>query len=584
MQQENKSPGLLDWRLFKRIFSLALPYRSKFILAVVLTLGLAILGPLRPYMIQHALDNYVAMGDANGLLQYSILLFLLLLLQSAIQWWGTILANFLGQQIIYDLRNKVFQHLLSFRAKFFDQTPVGTLVTRCVSDIETISEVFSEGLINIAGDLLQIIVLLVLMFGTHAKLSLVCLSVLPLLFYSGYLFKEAIKKSFEEVRNKVAQLNTFVQEHLNGMRIVQLFNRESMEYASFKRINADHRDANIRGVFYYSVFFPVVEVLSAISVGLLVWYGSGRVLEGEVSPGVLVAFILYLNLFFRPIRTLADRFNNLQMGMIAADRIFKLMDEQGESETSGNLKPTQLEGGIAFKEVYFHYREDQQVLKGISFEVQPGATLAIVGATGAGKSSIIQLINRFYLHQKGDILIDGVPVQDYQRDYLRQKISLVMQDVFLFTGTIQENIRLFDPQISEEKIVATAKLLGAHDFIAKMPLGYHQPVTERGASLSAGQRQLISFVRAMVKDPAVLILDEATANIDHETEAIIQQAIEVMRKGRSSIVIAHRLSTVVNADEILVLDQGKVLERGNHATLLEHDGAYRSLYEHQFQS
>lgn len=580
MQKKQSAP--INWILLCKIFSLALPYRVKFFTAVLLTIITAILGPLRPFLIQHTLDNYVSVGDAIGLLNFSLILFFLLLLQSAIQWWSTLLANFLGQQIIFDLRNKVYKHLLSLKLKYYDQTPVGTLVTRSISDIETISEVFSEGMINIAGDIIQIIVLLILMFGTHVKLSLVCLSVLPLLFYSGYLFKEKIKTSFEEVRNQVANLNTFVQEHLSGMQLVQLFNRENEELEKFKKINAEHRNANIQSVFYYSVFFPVVEVLSAISIGLLVWYGAKGVLAEEISLGVLVAFILYINLFFRPIRQLADRFNNLQMGMIASDRIFKLLEDNAPQETEGKNELIHTKGLITFHQVSFEYIPKQPVLKNISFSVQPGKTIALVGQTGAGKSSIIHLLSKFYDIQTGEIFIDDININQYTLSSLRSKISVVMQDVFLFNGSILENIQLFNKNLSEEKIIATAKLLGAHDFIIRMPLGYNQIITERGSNLSVGQRQLISFTRAMVTDPAILVLDEATSSIDHDTEEIIQLAIEKMRSGRSSIVIAHRLSTIINADEILVLEKGEIVERGNHQNLMKNSSFYKNLYEKQF--
>ncbi len=578
----NKKEKFLNWGLLGKIFSLALPYKRKFVTAVILTISMAILGPLRPYLIQHTLDTYVSQNDATGLLNFSLFILFLLILQSVIQWWSTLLANFLGQQIIYDLRNKVYKHLLSLRLRYFDQTPVGTLVTRSISDIETISEVFSEGLINIVGDMLQIIILLVLMFGTDVKLSLVCLSVLPLLFYSGYLFKEKIKSSFEDVRNQVAKLNTFVQEHLSGMQLVQIFNKEEQEFQNFKTINAKHRDANIKSVFYYSVFFPVVEVLSAIAIGLLVWNGSKGVIAHEVTIGTLVAFILYINLFFRPIRQLADRFNNLQMGMIAGDRIFQLIEDNSQVEPSGSIGLNQTQGNIEFKEVCFSYIPEQPVLKHINFSVQKGKTTALVGATGAGKSSIINLLSRFYQIDSGEILLDGQNINKFTLQSLRSKISVVMQDVFLFTGTILENIQLYNKSISEENIIETAKLLGAHDFISRMPNGYHQLVTERGANLSVGQRQLISFVRAMVVNPAILVLDEATSSIDHETEEIIQHAIVKMREGRSSIVIAHRLSTIANADEILVLNKGEIVERGNHLQLLENSGYYRTLYDHQF--
>ncbi|MCF8253037.1 MAG: ABC transporter ATP-binding protein/permease [Bacteroidia bacterium] len=579
---KDKASKIFDKQLLVKIFSLALPYKFKFYTAVVLTLSMAILGPIRPYLIQHALDSYVAQKDAQGLLYFTLFIFFLLLVQSVIQWWSTILANFLGQQIIYDLRNKVYKHLLSLRLNYFDKTPVGTLVTRSISDIETISEVFSEGLINIVGDMLQIVFLLLLMFGTNVKLSLVCLSVLPFLFYSGYLFKEKIKESFEDVRNQVARLNTFVQEHLSGMQIVQLFGREDREMEAFKEINEAHKVANVKSVFYYSVFFPVVEVLSAISIGLLVWYGAKGVVAEEITVGTLVAFILYLNLFFRPIRQLADRFNNLQMGMIAGERIFQLLEDEEPKEISGRTKLENTEGNISFKEVGFAYIEGQPVLKNINFEVKKGQTIALVGATGAGKSSIINLLSRFYEINQGSICIDGTPIQEFTLDSLRSKISVVMQDVFLFTGSILENIQLYDKSIPEAEIIAMAKKLGAHDFISKMPNGYHQMVTERGASLSVGQRQLISFVRAMVVNPAILVLDEATSSIDHETEEIIQQAIVKMREGRSSIVIAHRLSTIANADEILVLQKGEIVERGTHTQLLQKEGYYHKLYQYQF--
>jgi ATP-binding cassette subfamily B protein len=580
MQQEKKKT--VNWGLLVRIFALALPYKNKFFTAVFLTVGISILGPYRPYLIQIIIDKYIAVGDGPGLLNMSLFLLFILGISALMQWWGTLLSNFLGQQIIYDLRNKVFKHLTSLKQSYFDKTPVGTLVTRSISDIEVISEVFSEGMINIVGDLLQIIVLLALMFGTDVKLSLICLSVLPLLFYSGYLFKEAVKSSFEEVRNKVAQLNTFVQEHLTGMAIVQLFNQETQEYEKFNAINKEHRDANIKSVFYYSVFFPVVEVLGAVAVGLLVWYGAKGVIIGETSIGVLVAFIMYLNLFFRPIRQLADRFNNLQMGMVASERIFQLLDDETPKEKEGTLTLENCKGNIAFKDVHFAYVPNQPVLNGISFSVSQGQTLAIVGATGAGKSSIINLLSRFYEIDHGSICLDGTDIREFTLESLRKKIAVVLQDVFLFSGSVMDNIKLYDTSISDETVIETAKNLGAHNFIMQLPHGYQQTVMERGATLSVGQRQLISFVRAMVHQPAVLVLDEATSSIDHETEEIIQEAIEKMRKGRSSIMIAHRLSTIAHADEILVLEKGHIVERGNHESLLQNSMYYKELYEHQF--
>ncbi len=581
-QNSIKIGNAFNWNLFGKIFSLALPFKKQFYLAVFLTLGMSFLGPYRPYLIQYALDHYVASGDAQGLMWMSLLIFGLLLLHSFMQLGSTILANFLGQNIIKDLRNKVYRHIIGLQLRFFDKTPVGTLVTRSISDIETISEVFSEGMINIVGDVFQIVFILILMFATDVKLSLVSLSVIPILFYSGYLFKEKVKESFEDVRNQVARLNTFVQEHITGMHIVQLFNREQRELESFKAINKVHRDANIKSVFYYSVFFPVVEVLSAISIGLIVWYGSKGALENHISIGTLIAFIMYINLFFRPIRQLADRFNNLQMGMVSSERIFKLLDQTENIERSGTRILERPLGAIEFKNIWFGYQAHEPVLKNINFRVNQGQTIAIVGATGAGKSSIINLLGRFYEIDKGEILIDGQNIYQYTNQSLRKYISVVLQDVFLFSGSIMDNIKLYNQNIDEEKIIATAKLLGAHEFIEQLPNGYHQQVHERGASLSVGQRQLISFVRAMVTNPAILVLDEATSSIDHETEEIIQKAIEKMRKGRSSIVIAHRLSTVIDADEIIVLDKGIIVEKGNHFELLQTEGYYKRLYEHQF--
>lgn len=579
---QTKKASAFNKLLLARIFALATPYKKQFYFAIALTLGMAFIGPYRPYLIQYTLDNYVANNDANGLIWMSALILALLIVNSFMQLGSTLLTNFLGQTIIKDLRNKVYRHLTQLRLTFFDKTPVGTLVTRTVNDIETISDIFSEGMINILGDVLQIVFILGLMFYTDWKLSLISLSVLPLLLYSSYWFKEAVKKSFEDVRNQVARLNTFVQEHLTGMQIVQIFNREREEYKKFEAINRDHRNANIRSVFYYSVFFPVVEVISAISVGLIVWYGSKGIIDNTISPGVMIAFIMYINMFFRPIRQLADRFNSLQMGMVAGERIFKLIDDTSYTEFSGTQTPAGLNGKVAFNKVWFAYQNEDYILKDISFSIQPGKTLALVGATGAGKSSIINLLSRFYPINKGDILIDDINLNDLNNQWLRSHISVVLQDVFLFSGSIFDNVRLYNQNLSEEEIIETAKQLGAHEFIAALPNGYHQNVHERGATLSVGQRQLISFIRAMVANPAILVLDEATSSIDNETEEVIQKAIANMMKNRTSIVIAHRLSTIVNADEILVLDKGTIIERGTHQQLLAQNGSYKNLYEHQF--
>ncbi|MCU0442415.1 MAG: ABC transporter ATP-binding protein/permease [Bacteroidia bacterium] len=568
--------------LLFRIYALALPYKGKLVIAIVLTLSMAFLGPLRPYLIQYTLDNEVMKGDMEGLVRMIVLIFLLLLLQSLFQVWSTILTNFLGQRVIRDLRNKVYRYLTSLKLPFYDKTPVGTLVTRTVSDIETIADVFSEGLVNIMGDLLQIVFILGFMFYSDWKLTLVSLSVLPILIYAGYLFKEAVRKSFTEVRNEVARLNTFVQEHIQGMQIVQLFNKQQVEYGKFETINASHRNANIKSVFYYSVFFPVVEVVAAVSTALIVWYGARGVLADTTTVGMLVSFIMFINLFFRPIRQLADRFNTLQMGMVASERIFKLIDDSTQLETSGTYAPEAIKGTVVFENCWFAYNDNQWVLKDISVTVEKGNSLAIIGATGSGKSSMIQLLGRLYDWQKGNILIDGIPIRDYEIHALRRHIAVVLQDVFLFSGSVMDNIKLYHTNVTDEQVIAVSKQLGAHAFIEKLPNGYNQQVLERGASLSVGQRQLISFVRAMVTNPAILILDEATSSVDNETEKVVQQAIQTMMQNRTSIVIAHRLSTIEHATEIVVMQQGSIIERGTHQRLLEVDGVYKKLHQVQF--
>lgn len=581
-QKNFKTGSAFNFGLLKRVYALAKPYRTKLYIAIFLTLSMAFLGPYRPYLIQYTIDHFIAFNDKPGLINMSMLILFLLVLQSAMQVWNTVLTNFLGQSVIKDLRMRVYDYLTGLRMKFYDKTPVGTLVTRTVSDIETIADVFSEGLISITGDLLQIVFILCFMFGLNWKLSLVSLSVLPVLIYAGYLFKEKVRISFEQVRTQVAKLNTFVQEHIQGMQIVQIFNREQKELHKFKMINKEHRDANIRSVFYYSVFFPVVEVIAAISTALIVWYGSKGVIGGEASIGSITSFIIYINMFFRPIRQLADRFNTMQMGMVSAERIFKLIDEKENIEPTGSTEIRKVEGDIVFDQVWFGYNPGEYVLKDISINVPKGKTVALVGATGAGKSSIVNLLSRFYEIEKGSIFIDGHLLHDLDIRSFRKHVSVVLQDVFLFSGSVMNNIRLNNKDITDEQVIETAKLLGAHEFINRLPYGYQQNVHERGATLSVGQRQLISFVRAMVTNPAVLILDEATSSVDNETEEVIQKAIETMMKGRTSIVIAHRLSTIQHADEIIVLDKGQIVERGSHHELLQADGYYKKLYELQF--
>lgn len=552
--------------------------------SLLLTVAIAFLGPYRPYLMQQCIDTYMVQKDADGLLTISLWIGALLIVQVVFQLMNTILSGTIGQNVLRDLRQKVFGKLIHSRIRFYDKTPVGTLVTRSVSDIETIADIFSEGLINIAGDLLQIIFILILMFATDWRLSLVSLSVLPLLLYAGYLFKEKVRISFELVRNEVARLNTFVQEHIQGMHIVQLFNREQAELHKFKSINASHRDANIRSIFYYSVFFPVVEIIAAVSVGLIVWYGSLQIIHYQTSAGVLVAFIMYVNMFFRPIRQIADRFNTLQMGMVAAERIFKLTDDTESTERSADSNYKLKSGKIEFNQVSFSYNSEYPVLDSVSFTVPSSKTLAIVGETGSGKSTIVQLINRFYTHQSGTIMIDDVPVENYSLETLRKHIALVPQDVFLFSGSVLENIRLFNDSISEERVKEAAIKTGADVFISKLPEGYKQQVFERGLSLSTGQRQLIAFTRAWLYNPEVLILDEATANIDYESEQLIQQATRELMKNRTCIIIAHRLSTVVNADTIVVLKAGRIIEQGSHHKLISKAGTYKELFEKQFAS
>lgn len=573
---------MFDWPLIRRIFGLAAPYKKQVYLAIFVTLISAWLGPYRTKLIKDVLDNDVAKGDYEGLINMTLFMIALLIINTAINFWQSYVTAWLGQAVIKDLRLKVYAFVTRLKLKFFDRTPVGTMVTRTVSDIESLSNVFSEGLIVIAGDILQIGVILYFMFSLNWQLTLVCLSVLPLLLIAAYIFKEKVKSSFTEVRNAVANLNAFVQEHITGMQIVQIFNREREEYKRFKSINSMHRDANIRSVMYYSVFFPVVEIITALATGLVVWYGVKGVIGGDITYGIIVSFIVFINQFFRPIRQLADRINTLQMGMVAAERVFKLIDDKAQLEPEGTYKPDTLKGEVEFKNVWFAYNEEDWVLRDVSFKVKEGKTLALVGATGAGKSSIVNLINKFYTVNQGEILVDHRNVNDYQLASLRSNVAVVLQDVFLFSGSISDNVRLYDDYISKEKIIEAAKLIGAEEFIQRLPGGYDFNVMERGSSLSVGQRQMISFIRALAADPKILILDEATSSVDSETEELIQHAIEVLMKGRTSIAIAHRLSTIQNADEILVLEKGQIVESGTHEELLNGKGYYEKLYNFQF--
>lgn len=584
MDKEQKISGkILDLPILKRLFVFAKPYIKQFYLVVFLTVALAILTPLRPRIIQSAIDDDVAKGDYSGLVNSIIILLVLLVAQAVVQYYHTFMSNWLGQFIIKDIRVKLFHHIQGLKLQFFDKTPIGRLVTRTVSDIETLSEVFSTGIAGIIADILQLVVILIFMLAASWQLTLVSLSLLPILLFATYIFKEKVKVSFNEVRTAVSNLNSFVQEHITGMNIVQIFNAEKREYNKFKEINEEHQRANIKAVFYYATYFPVAEIIQAGGIGLIVWYGAGAVIQEELTLGILIAFIMYIQMFFRPIRMIADRFNTLQMGIVASNRILDLMDSKDNIVDNGTFSPETIKGEVKFDEVWFAYNNDDWVLKNINFEVHQGQSLALVGATGAGKSSVINLLTRFYEINKGTIAIDSTSIKDFDLGNLRKHIAVVLQDVFLFSDTIYNNITLKNPDISREKVEEAASLVGAKSFIDKLPGGFDYNVMERGSTLSVGQRQLISFVRAMVYDPKIIVLDEATSSVDTETEELIQSAIQKLMKGRTSIVIAHRLSTIQNADKILVLDKGEIVEEGKHDSLLELDGYYAQLHQMQYK-
>lgn len=579
----NEDKKILELDLLKRVLKYVKPYRKVFVSTLLLTIVLAALSISRPVLIQYTFDNFILTPDQENLFKLSMLMVGLLMIEAIAQFFFMYFASWLGQSVIRDIRSSLYKKILSFRLSHFDQTPIGALVTRNISDIETIAEIFSQGLLVIFGDAFKIIVILIVMFYTDAKLSLICLSVFPFLMWATRYFQEKMKATFEDERSAISRLNTFVQEHITGMNIVQIFNREKKEMEKFEAINGAHRDATVKTIWYFSIFLPVIEVISAVSLGLLVWQGGVLVATGTtVTLGTLISFILLINMLFRPVRQLADRFNTLQRGIVSSKRVFKVLDTEAFIQDNGTIKPRLFKGEVRFENVHFAYKDEEWILKNISFDVKAGETLALVGATGAGKSSVINLLSRFYDYSKGNISIDQENIKNMDLSTLRQRIAVVLQDVFLFSDSIYNNITLHQ-DISKEKVIEAAKFIGAHDFISALPGAYDYNVKERGAMLSVGQRQLIAFLRAYVSNPDILILDEATSSIDTHSEILIQQAIDKLTEGRTSIVIAHRLATIQKADKILVLDKGEIMESGTHQELLEENGFYTKLYEMQFQ-
>ncbi|HNL64161.1 MAG TPA: ABC transporter ATP-binding protein [Ferruginibacter sp.] len=591
-QQAKKK--IFDFSLLRRVFRFAAPYKRKFYTSLLLAIILAIISPIRPWLIQLTINDgikgntaaHFITGPGGFIIEITIIQLALLLLETLFRFFFTFLTASLGQNVVKDMRVSTYNKILHLNLRQYDKTPIGTLTTRTINDIESINDIFSDGLIPIIADLLSIISVLAYMFSVSWKLTLVCLAPFPFLILATYFFKESVNKSFIRVRNAVASLNAFVQEHITGMAIVQAFASEKREFGKFNNINKEHRNANIKAIFAYSVFFPVVELVMALSIGLLVWWAAKDALnpgQAEKVGGVITAFILCLNLLFRPLRVIADKFNVLQMGMIASERVFKVLDNEDSTINEGDKEADDMKGKVEFDKVWFAYNEEQYVLKDVSFTLEAGQTLAIVGHTGSGKTSIISLLNRLYQVNKGQIRIDDTPIEAYHLDALRSKIAVVLQDVFLFSGTVADNVTLRNPAIRKEDVISAARLIGIHDFIMQLPGNYEYNVMERGATLSLGQRQLLSFVRALLYDPAILILDEATSSVDTESEALIQQAIDKLIANRTSIVIAHRLSTIRKANKIMVLDKGQIKEMGTHEELIEKQGFYYQLHKMQFE-
>ena len=598
MAEEVKKKKIFEFSLLGRVFRYAAPYKNRLYGSIALSVLLAILAPLRPWLIQVTMNSYIRRGLSPDvplkakmeemIILITVLQIGLLLVETIARFYFSFVTAWLGQTVVRDLRVDVYKKVLGLNLSQFDKTPIGTLTTRTINDIEAINDIFSDGLIPLLADLLSILSILFFMFWTDWRMTLVCLAPFPFLILATWVFKESVNKSFIRVRNAVAALNAFVQEHITGMQIVQAFAAEKREALKFNKINREHRNANINAIFAYSIFFPVVEIILALSTGLLVWWGAQSVDQNmsteqalELS-GKIVSFFLYLNLLFRPLRVMADKFNVLQMGMVASERVFRVLDNADVITTEGTYDPPRVQGKVEFEKVNFAYTDDRYVLRNISFAMQAGQTVALVGHTGSGKTSIISLLNRLYHIQEGQIRIDDVPIEDYKLETLRKSIGVVLQDVFLFSGSVVDNITLRNDAIPMEKVVEAAKLIGMHDFIMRLPGGYHYNVMERGSSLSLGQRQLLSFIRALLYDPSILILDEATSSVDTESEVLIQEAIDKLISGRSSIIIAHRLSTIRKADQIIVLDKGEIREIGTHEQLLAKGGFYAKLHEMQF--
>lgn len=573
-----------DSKLMRRLLSYVKPYTKYVVFAILLNIVVAGLGPLRPYLTKVAIDDYILNKDYNGLLLIAALLVGSLVFQAAIQYFLTYFTQLMGQKIIYDLRIKVFSYVQKLALRYFDKTPIGRTVTRVTNDIESLNELFSSGIVMVFSDIFIILWIFGFMFFMAWDLSLVTLSVLPVLIYATFLFRRKVREAYRDERKHLASLNSYMQEHVGGMSIVQLFAKEKEEIEKYSEISGNYRKAKINAVFYYAIFYPVVEILSSVAIALIIWYGGGDVLSGTMTIGILIAFLQYTEMFFRPIRDLSEKYNIMQTAMASSERIFKLLDNDTiikNPETPQKIN--KVEGAIEFENVWFAYNPDEYVLKDVSFKINPGETAAIVGATGAGKTSLINILTRFYDIQKGRILVDGVNIKDLNKEDLRDHISIVLQDIFLFSGDIKSNINLGAEHITEDKIIEAAKTVGAHDFISRLTNGYDEEVKEKGATLSVGQKQLISFARALAFDPQILILDEATSSIDTETETIIQSAIEKLLAGRTSIVIAHRLSTIQSADKILVMHKGELREMGTHQELLSQKGIYYRLYQLQYK-